>query len=308
MDDPGLMRGVNGSGQCDHQLRGSLSRLGRPRESFRQASPVEQFQRQEGTIVNGTDVVDLKDVGMAKLSNRLGLDAEAEELIGALLEPPRIIFTATRRFRRIWRPCRPLPCRLRPVFPGGHSPGSGVPGEGRPRHDCDRVDAGDRPFRWWYRDLSSSDRGTRIPLLEVFRDDGLEDRLQSGRGGGTGIRGGLGSPTALPSARRAHWSGRWSSGSRNPGLSASVPWSCRPGASRDLRAVPSSIPRSAAVDDRAFPEPGSRSGPTAHIAPRDAGGDPSKIQSVVEMSPDQSVEHSRKATSMSSATSGNRDR
>ncbi len=85
MDDPRLVRDVDGPGQGDHELRGLSSRLRIARQSLVEGTAVEQLQRDERQASRLADVVDLDDVVMSQPRDRLGLDPEAGEIIGSCL-------------------------------------------------------------------------------------------------------------------------------------------------------------------------------------------------------------------------------
>ena len=81
VDDPGLMGGVNGPGQGRHQLGGRNARLRRARQPIVEVPAFEQLQRHERQAVHFADVVNLHDVRVPELGDRLGLDPEAGQLI-----------------------------------------------------------------------------------------------------------------------------------------------------------------------------------------------------------------------------------
>ena len=87
VDDPGLMRGVNGPGQGRHQLGGRHARLGCAVQSGVEVASVEKLQRYERQAVHFADVVDLHDVRVPELGDRLGLDPEAGQMLRRRLAP-----------------------------------------------------------------------------------------------------------------------------------------------------------------------------------------------------------------------------
>ena len=66
-----------------HQLGGLAAGLGRAGQAVVEAAALEQLQGHERQAVGLADVVDLDDVRMVQPRDRLGLDAEASELLGA---------------------------------------------------------------------------------------------------------------------------------------------------------------------------------------------------------------------------------
>ena len=88
MDDPGLMGDLDGPGQRHHQFGRLSSRLRIARQPFVEDAALEQLERDVRQAARLADVVDLDDVGMAQPRDRLGLDPEAEEMVGSRLAPP----------------------------------------------------------------------------------------------------------------------------------------------------------------------------------------------------------------------------
>ena len=87
MDDPGLVRGIDGPGQRGHELRPGTAGLGGARQSIIEIAAFEQLQGDERQAVHFTDVIDLQDVRMPEPGDRLGLDAEACQVIHPHLAP-----------------------------------------------------------------------------------------------------------------------------------------------------------------------------------------------------------------------------
>ena len=85
MDDPGLVRDMDGPGQSHHQFGRLLARLGSPRQPVVEAAAIEQLERDERQAGRLADVVDLDDVGVSQPRDRLGLHAEAGQVVGPRL-------------------------------------------------------------------------------------------------------------------------------------------------------------------------------------------------------------------------------
>ena len=82
MDDAGLVRRVHGGCERGHQLGRRAARLGGAVQAVGEASPLEQFERHEGTAVGLAEIVDLDDVGVAEAGDGLGLDQEPGAMLG----------------------------------------------------------------------------------------------------------------------------------------------------------------------------------------------------------------------------------
>ena len=76
VDDPGLVRDVDGPGQGHQQLGRRPARLRSAGQPVGEAAALEQLQGDERQAVRFADVVDLDDVGVAEPGDRLGLDRE----------------------------------------------------------------------------------------------------------------------------------------------------------------------------------------------------------------------------------------
>ena len=133
MDDPGLVGGVDGPGQRHHQLGGLPARLRRAGQAVVEAAALEQLQRDERQAVRLADLVDLDDVGMPEPGDRLGLDAEAGQVLGPRLAARRGSSSGRPGgSARAAAPCRRRPCRPRRAARGSRSPGRSAnePGPG----------------------------------------------------------------------------------------------------------------------------------------------------------------------------------
>ncbi len=81
VDDAVLMGELHGPGQGLHQPGGLLRRLRRAVELTRQRAAVHEFQGEVGKAARLVDFINLHDVGVLQTRHRLGLDAEAREIV-----------------------------------------------------------------------------------------------------------------------------------------------------------------------------------------------------------------------------------
>ena len=79
VQDAALMGDVDRPGQSLDQLRGLPGRQGLLADPGRQRAPFDELEREVGISVGLVDLIDLDDVRMPKLADRLGLRLEASE-------------------------------------------------------------------------------------------------------------------------------------------------------------------------------------------------------------------------------------
>jgi hypothetical protein len=82
MDNPRVVRDLDGPGQSDQQLGGIPTGLRRPCKAAIERATVEQLERNKWSAIDLADLENLDDVGMMEPSHGLGLDPHAGQMIG----------------------------------------------------------------------------------------------------------------------------------------------------------------------------------------------------------------------------------
>ncbi len=81
MDDPCLVGHMDGPGEVCRQLGCETARLRGAGQTVVEAAAVEQLQSDKRQAIRFADVINLQDVRVAKLGDRLGLGREPPELV-----------------------------------------------------------------------------------------------------------------------------------------------------------------------------------------------------------------------------------